>query len=73
MKANESPLISNELFGGASPEMEDREFALVQSLNNLAFTLREIVEYHVPESHPDFTLAMDEIQQAEEVIKGIAA
>ncbi len=51
----------------------EREFALIEALNNLAFTLREIAEYYIPESHPDFQLALDEIQQAEETVKGLVA
>lgn len=44
-------------------ESERREKALLQSENErltaLVKTLREIIDYHVPNSHPDYDLAME--------------
>lgn len=51
-----------------SENISERELKLIEALNNLAVTLKEIVDYYVPQSHPDHTLAMDEIQQAKETV-----
>jgi len=46
--------------------MEDN---LIIALNNLASTLKQIIDYHIPENHPDYELAMSEIKSAKEVIE----
>ncbi len=45
-----------------------REMELVTVANNLAFTLKQIADYHVPQAHPDYELAMSEIADAKRIV-----
>jgi hypothetical protein len=45
-----------------------REMELVSTANNLAFTLKQLADYHVPQAHPDYELAMSEIADAKRIV-----